>query len=71
MDFVSQKMVLTTARTLVATNRGNRWFFLYGFEKNDRANITNDELEALKEIAEQLLARAGSGKGWFVTGDLP
>ena len=47
------------ARTLVAPNRGNRWFFLYGFEKNDRANITDDELEALKEIAEQLLARAG------------
>ncbi len=47
------------ARTLVATNRGNRWFFLYGFEKSDRANITDDELEALKEIAEQLLARAG------------
>ena len=46
------------ARTLVATNRGNRWFFLYGFEKSDRANITGDELEALKEIAEQLLARA-------------
>ena len=48
------------ARTLVATNRGNRWFFLYGFEKNDRANITDDELEALKEIAEQLLARTGT-----------
>ena len=47
------------ARTLVATNRGNRWFFLYGFEKNDRANIMDDELEALKEIAEQLLARTG------------
>lgn len=28
------------ARTLVATNKGNRWFFVYGFEKNDRANIT-------------------------------
>lgn len=40
------------ARTLVATNRRDRWFFLYGFEKNDRANITDDELEALKEIAE-------------------
>lgn len=48
------------ARTLVATNRRNRWFFLYGFEKYDRANITDDELEALKEIAEQLLARAGT-----------
>ena len=47
------------ARTLVATNKGTRWFFLYGFEKNDRANITDDELEALKSIADQLLARTG------------
>ena len=47
------------ARTLVATNRVNKWFFLYGFEKNDRANITDDELEALKEIADLLLARTG------------
>ena len=46
-------------RTLVATNKGNRWFFLYGFEKSDRANIANDELEALKEIATELLARTG------------
>jgi hypothetical protein len=47
------------ARTLIATNKGSRWFFVYGFEKNDRANITNDELAALKEIAEELLARTG------------
>jgi len=47
------------ARTLVATNKGNRWFFVYGFEKSDRANIADDELEALKDIATQLLARTG------------
>ena len=47
------------ARTLVATNKGNRWFVVYGFEKNDRANISDDELEALKDLAEQLLARTG------------
>jgi hypothetical protein len=47
------------ARTLVATTKGNRWFFVYGFEKNDRVNILDDELEALKDIAEQLLARTG------------
>ncbi len=47
------------ARTLVATNKGNRWFFVFGFEKNERANIGDDELEALQEIAEQLLARTG------------
>lgn len=43
------------ARTLVATNRGGRWFFVYGFAKNDRANIADDELEVLQGIAEQLL----------------
>ena len=47
------------ARTLVATNKGNRWFFVYGFEKNDRANIADDELGALKELAKLLLARTG------------
>jgi hypothetical protein len=44
------------ARTIVATNFGNHWFFLYGFEKNARANITDNELDALKEIATDLLA---------------
>jgi hypothetical protein len=28
-----------SARTLVATNKGNRWFFVFGFEKSERANI--------------------------------
>lgn len=47
------------ARTLVATNKGNRWFFVFGFEKNDRANIGTDELEALQDLAQDLLARTG------------
>ena len=47
------------ARTLVATNKGNRWFFVYGFQKSERANIADDELEALKDIATPLLARTG------------
>jgi hypothetical protein len=47
------------ARTLIATNKGNRWFFVYGFEKNDRANIADDELEALQGIAAELLALSG------------
>jgi hypothetical protein len=45
------------ARTLVATNRGARWFFVFGFEKNERANISNQELEALQVVAKDLLAR--------------
>jgi len=46
------------ARTMLATNKASRWLFVYGFEKNDRANITDDELEALQDIAEQLLTRS-------------
>jgi hypothetical protein len=43
------------ARTLVATNKGQRWFFLLGFEKNERANVSAKELEALQAIAADLL----------------
>lgn len=45
------------ARTLVATNRNKRWFFVFGFEKNERANIDANELEAMQELAAELLAR--------------
>lgn len=45
------------ARTLVATNKGNRWFFVFGFEKNERANISDEELEGLQSIGADLLAR--------------
>jgi hypothetical protein len=43
-------------RTLVATNRGNRWLFVYGFPKNERSNIDKDEAEALKKLAAHLLS---------------
>jgi len=42
-------------RTLVATNKSNRWFFVFGFEKNERANVSAKELEALRGIAADLL----------------
>lgn len=48
------------ARTLVATNHKNRWFFVFGFEKNVRANISDNELEALQNIATDLLALGSS-----------
>ena len=43
-------------RTLVATNMGNRWVFVYGFPKYERSNIDKDELEALKKLAAYLLS---------------
>lgn len=48
------------ARTLVATNRGSRWFFVFGFEKNVRANIDATELDALQDIAGDLLKLTGA-----------
>lgn len=43
------------ARTIVATRLAGRWFFLYGFGKNERANIYAAELRALQEVANDLL----------------
>jgi hypothetical protein len=42
-------------RTLVANNRGNLWFFVYGFAKNERSNIDRNEEAALKKLAAVLL----------------
>lgn len=43
------------ARTIVASKIQGRWFFLYGFLKNERDNISNIELKALQGLAKQLL----------------
>ena len=48
------------ARTIVATKREDRWFFVYGFEKNKKANISIKELAALKKLADLLLNRTDS-----------
>lgn len=43
-------------RTLVATNKGSRWIFVFGFPKNERSNIDKDEAESLKKLAAYLLS---------------
>ena len=43
------------ARVILATDRG-RWFFVYGFTKRERSNISRQELDALHELASDLLA---------------
>jgi hypothetical protein len=47
-------------RTLVATNKGNRWFFVFGFEKNERDNISDAELQALQDYAADLFERTAA-----------
>jgi len=44
-----------STRTLLASNRGNRWFFLFGYEKNVRASVTTAERDALQLLAVDLL----------------
>ena len=41
---------------MVATQQGDRWFFVYGFPKNARSNIDKDEEVALKRLAAHLLS---------------
>jgi hypothetical protein len=53
-------------RTIVATNRCDRWFFLYGFGKNERANISTNETKALRELAAQYLAFYDKQTEWAV-----
>ena len=43
------------ARTLIAFKKDDKAFFIYGFTKNEQANINPDELKALKQYAKQLL----------------
>lgn len=50
-------------RTLVATNKGNRWIFVFGFPKNERSNIDKDETEALKKLAAHLLSLTPPARG--------
>ena len=42
------------ARTLLAYKVGGKAFFIYGFAKNTRANIKDDELKGLKAYASVL-----------------
>ena len=43
-------------RTLVATNKGARWVFVFGFLKNERSNVDKDEEQALKTLAAHLMS---------------
>ena len=46
-------------RTLVATRMGSLWFFVFGFEKAERGNISTVDLSSLKELGGHLLGLSG------------
>ena len=39
---------------LVATNKGNRWVFVFGFPKNERSNIDKDERNSIEALGSTL-----------------
>ena len=49
-----------STRTLVAFKRGDNAFFIYGYAKNERANISDRQLHALRMLAKDLLSYPAS-----------
>ncbi|HWE46593.1 MAG TPA: type II toxin-antitoxin system RelE/ParE family toxin [Caulobacteraceae bacterium] len=43
-------------RTIILFRRGGHGFFVHGFAKNEKSNITATETRALKKLADTLLA---------------
>ena len=43
------------ARMIAATQLMKRWFLIYGFAKNEKSNVSGDELLYLHEVAKRLL----------------
>ena len=50
-------------RTLVATNKADRWVFGFSFPKNERRNIDKDEEQALNAVAAHLLSLTAQAIG--------
>ena len=45
-----------SARTIVAFKNGKNCFFVYGFEKNVKSNISQNEEKSIKLVAKSLFA---------------
>lgn len=45
-----------STRTIVAFKKGKHCFFIFGFEKNAKSNISSNEEKAFKIVARSLLA---------------
>jgi len=42
-------------RVILASNLGDRWVFMFGFAKNERHNVDDDELRLMKRLASAFL----------------
>ena len=48
-------------RVILATNLRERWFFMFGFAKNERDNVDDEEVKMLKQLAAALLGMMDAG----------
>lgn len=53
-------------RTIVAHRRGERLFFLYGFAKNEKDNITQKERAALRALGDHYMGLSDQELTWLV-----
>jgi len=56
-------------RTLIAFRRGERAVFLFGFGKNERANIDDDELQEFRRLARAFLALTADQASALISAD--
>jgi len=48
-----------SGRTIVCYKKGDKAIFIHGFAKNEKSNLSNKELIALKEFSKILLGLSG------------
>lgn len=53
-------------RTIILLRRGKRAFFVYGFAKSDRLNISKHEATQFREAARHILSLSGQVVGSLV-----
>jgi len=58
-----------SVRTLLAFQLDDKAFFIYGFSKNERSNVSQKELKALKLLAAELLGYTNAALGKAMRAD--
>ena len=56
----------SSVRTIIAFKKGHHCYFVYGFEKNDKDNITSNEEKALKLLAKSLFSYSEAELNGFI-----
>lgn len=56
-------------RSIILYRRGNKAFFVYGFAKNERSNISNAEVRDFKDLADKLFGMSDNQIALFIKSD--